>query len=122
MQNSWNIFIHGNPLYILQQKIKNTTKALSTWSRATFGDIYEEPKRLENLIRDLEEICMTNNTPENRSELFKSKAEFIRYLKIHDSILSQKVRINWFNEGDANTAYFHATIKEKRRKLTIRRI
>ncbi|OIT30842.1 hypothetical protein A4A49_27518 [Nicotiana attenuata] len=70
VQNSWNIYIHGNPLYILQQKIKNTTKALSTWSRDTFGDIYEEPKRLESLIRDLEEICMTNNTPENRSELW----------------------------------------------------
>ncbi|XP_070052092.1 uncharacterized protein LOC142178801 [Nicotiana tabacum] len=122
VQNSWNIFIHGNPLYILHQKIKNTTKALSTWSRATFGDIYEEPKRLKNFIRDLEEICMTNNTLENRSELSKSKVEFIRYLKIHDSILSQKARINWFNKGDANTAYFYATIKKKRRKLTIRRI
>ncbi|OIT32383.1 hypothetical protein A4A49_43953 [Nicotiana attenuata] len=114
IQNNWNIYIHGNPLYILQQKIKNTTKALNTWSRATFGDIYEEPKRLESLIRTLEEICMTNNTPKNRNELSKNKAEFIRYLNIHDSILSQKARIKWFNEGDANTAYFHATIKEKK--------
>ncbi|XP_075107186.1 uncharacterized protein LOC142180150 [Nicotiana tabacum] len=53
VQNIWSIYIQGNALFILQQKIKNTTK---------------------------------------------------------------------FNEGDANTAYFHATIKEKRRKLTIRRI
>ncbi|XP_049397141.1 uncharacterized protein LOC125861240 [Solanum stenotomum] len=112
----------GNPLYIFQQKIKNTTKTLSGWSRETFGDIYEEPKRLEKLIRDLEEKCITYNSPENRCELSKHKDIFTRYLKIQDSILSQKARVKWFNEGDANTAYFHATIKDKRRRLNIRKI
>ncbi|KAH0769661.1 hypothetical protein KY290_013642 [Solanum tuberosum] len=81
-----------------------------------------EPKRLETLIRELEDTCLTNNTPENRCELSKCKAKFIRYFKIQDSILSQKARVKWFNEGDANIAYFHATIKDRRRSLTIRRI
>ncbi|XP_075092109.1 uncharacterized protein LOC142172402 [Nicotiana tabacum] len=101
----------------LVKKINNTTKALNTWSRVTFENIFEELKRLENLIRDLDENCMTNNILENRCELSKRKAEFIRYLKIHDSILSQKAKVKWFNKGDANTAYFHATIKYKRRKM-----
>lgn len=34
----------------------------------------------------------------------------------------KKARVRWMNEGDANTAYFHATIKYNRRKLNIRRI
>ncbi|KAH0698618.1 hypothetical protein KY284_012833 [Solanum tuberosum] len=122
LHNSWDVHINSNPLYILQQKIKNTTKTLSAWSRNTFGDTYEERKRLEALIRELEDTCLTNNTPENRCELSKCKAEFIRYLKIQDSILSQKARVKRFNEGDANAAYFHAIIKDKRRRLTIRRI
>lgn len=71
----------------------------------------------------MEDNCIANNTPENRYELSKCKAEFIRYLKIQDYMFrKKKTRVRWMNEDDANTAYFHATIKDNRRKLNIRRI
>lgn len=77
---------------------------------------------MEQHLRTLEDNCVNDNSPENRRELSKCRAEFTRYLKIQESILRQKTRIKWIEEGDANTAYFHSTIKERRRRLTIKKI
>ncbi|XP_019251335.1 PREDICTED: uncharacterized protein LOC109230274 [Nicotiana attenuata] len=122
VQNAWEEEVIGNPINILHQKLKRTSNSPSTWSRQTFGDIFEEPKRLEAQLRILEDNCVKNNTPDNRCELSRCKAEFTRYLKIQNSMLRQKARIKWLDEGDSNTAYFHGIIKDNRRKLAIRKI
>lgn len=76
-------------MYILHQKIKRVSKDLSQWSKEIFVDIYETPKQLEEEIKILEDSCVINNILENRSELSRCKVEFIRYLKIQNSILRQ---------------------------------
>lgn len=43
IQKAWTPSQEGNPLQVLHQKIKNTIKGLSSWSRTAFGDFYEEP-------------------------------------------------------------------------------
>ncbi|XP_059315482.1 uncharacterized protein LOC132066118 [Lycium ferocissimum] len=50
VQQAWEENIYGNPLWILHQKLKKTCKALSVWSRVTFGDIFEEVDRMEDKI------------------------------------------------------------------------
>lgn len=80
VQNARNGTQQGNPLHTLHQKIKKVSKSLSIWSRIAFGDFYEEPKRLENLIKDLEEASITNNNQENRQNLSRAKAEYHRFL------------------------------------------
>ncbi|XP_060203069.1 uncharacterized protein LOC132631512 [Lycium barbarum] len=109
-------------LFNITSKLKVTCKDLSIWSRQVYGDIFEEPKRLENQIRVLEENCTNNNSAENRMELSRCRAEFTRYLKIQDSILRQKARIKLLEKGDANTAYFRSIIKDRRRRITIKKI
>ncbi|OIT31087.1 hypothetical protein A4A49_11289 [Nicotiana attenuata] len=54
--------------------------------------------------------------------LHKTNAEYIVWMKRQESILSQKARIKWAEEGDSNTKYFHSTIKERRRRSRILRI
>ncbi|XP_060170402.1 uncharacterized protein LOC132601318 [Lycium barbarum] len=41
---------------------------------------------------------------------------------MQDSILKQKARIKWSEEGDSNTKYFYSVVKENRRKAHIHRI
>lgn len=36
IQQAWEENIYGNPMWILHQKLKRTSKSLSTWSRTTF--------------------------------------------------------------------------------------
>lgn len=54
VQQAWEDEQSGNPLYVLYQKIKKVCNNLSSWSRSAFGDFYDEPKKLETLIRTLE--------------------------------------------------------------------
>ncbi|XP_070044129.1 uncharacterized protein [Nicotiana tomentosiformis] len=122
IQQSWVEEVHGNPFYILHQKTKRVCSALSRWSKATFGDIYEEPKKLEKLIKELEEASITNNTQDIRTKLARTKSEFTSFLILQEKVLRQKVRVKWLDEGDANTAYFHGVIKDRRRKLSILKI
>ncbi|OIT39191.1 hypothetical protein A4A49_52057 [Nicotiana attenuata] len=41
---------------------------------------------------------------------------------MQDATLKQKAKVNWFEEGDSNTKYFHSTIKDIRRRLHLNRI
>lgn len=40
VQQAWALDVSGNPLLTLHQKIKNTCKSLSLWSREAFGEVY----------------------------------------------------------------------------------
>ncbi|XP_075081792.1 uncharacterized protein LOC142166427 [Nicotiana tabacum] len=122
IQQSWVEEVHGNPLYILYQKTKRVCSALRRWSKATFGDIYEEPKKLEKLIKEFEEASVTNNTQDIRTKLARTKAEFTSFLILQEKVLRQKARVKWLDEGDANTTYFHRVIKDRRRKFSILKI
>ncbi|XP_015169175.1 uncharacterized protein [Solanum tuberosum] len=122
VKHSWNKEVFGNPLFVLHQNIKRTCKTLSSWSRQTFGDISEEPRKLKAQMRILEENSVTNNSEENREELSRLRAIFTKFLRLQNSILRQKARIKWLEEGDSNTAYFHNIIKDRRKKLTSRKI
>ncbi|KAG5600102.1 hypothetical protein H5410_031472 [Solanum commersonii] len=72
-----------------------------------FGDIYDEPKKPEQEIIDLEDIQSRDSNLEIRAV---------------DSVLRQKAKANWLKDGDKNTTYFHSVIKKIRRKLNIQKI
>lgn len=64
---------------------------------------------------------VNNSNEENRHNLSKAKAEFTKFLKLKDSISRQKDRVIWLSDSDANTSFFHAVIKNKRKKLNIQK-
>ncbi|XP_059277797.1 uncharacterized protein LOC132031975 [Lycium ferocissimum] len=99
-----------------------TIVAETCWSRQAFGDIYEEPKRLEKQIEDIEIQLIADNNPAKRSELNLLKAKYHQFLKLQDSILKQKAKAKWLEKGDRNTAFFHSVIKGRRKRLNLQRI
>lgn len=70
-------------------------KTLSKWSRRDYGDIYEDPKKLEASIRVLEENSINDDNSINMSDLSKVRVEYTKYLKIQDNITRQKSRVKW---------------------------
>lgn len=76
----------------------------------------------EDWVKVVEEEVINNNTAENRSKLHAINAAYIRYLKLEDSILRQKTQLQWFNQGDTNSKYFHALTRGRTRKFFIHKI
>ncbi|KAK4366231.1 hypothetical protein RND71_014111 [Anisodus tanguticus] len=62
-----------------------------------------------------------NNNEQQREELNKGYAEYVKWLGMQDNLLRQKTKTNWFNEGDYNSKYFHSILRD-RKKLHIHTI
>ncbi|XP_019241816.1 PREDICTED: uncharacterized protein LOC109221832 [Nicotiana attenuata] len=89
----WDTPIQGNPMWTLHQKMKILSNKLSKWSR--------------------------ENIETSRENLNKVQAEYIKWQAMQESLLKQKAQIQWFEDGDCNTRYFHNVIRERRRKCQI---
>jgi len=118
----WTRPIEGNPMWTFHQKMKRLASTLSLWSKMQFGDIYAKVKDFEARVKVAEDNLIHNNTEEQRAELHGINAEYIRFMKMEDSILKQKTQLHWFKEGDSNSKYFHALIRGRRRRLFIHKI
>ncbi|XP_019223726.1 PREDICTED: uncharacterized protein LOC109205468 [Nicotiana attenuata] len=113
VENTWNKEVQGNDQWILQQKLKAVARCLSNWSKESIGDVFTSVKLSELEMCRLEHEYEANNNDVNRQNLYKAQAEYTRWLKMQESILKQKARIKWAEEGDSNSKYFHSVIKEK---------
>ncbi|XP_019264876.1 PREDICTED: uncharacterized protein LOC109242481 [Nicotiana attenuata] len=122
IERIWNKEVQGNDQWILQQKLKAVARGLSKWSKDSIGDVFTSVKQSELEMCRLEQQYETHNTDANRQNLYKAQAEYTRLLKMQESILKQKSRIKWAEEGDSNSKYFHSMIKEKKRRAHIHRI
>ncbi|KAK4733755.1 hypothetical protein R3W88_008016 [Solanum pinnatisectum] len=122
VQKCWDREVTGNPMWQLHQKMKRLTTTLSSWSKREYGDIYVKVKEFEEMIRKTEEKLVSNNTEALIQQLHLINANYIRYLKLEESILKQKTQLQWFKEGDANTKYFHALLRGRRRRLFLHKI
>lgn len=99
----WDRPTIGNPIWVFHQKMRRLSATLSSWSKAQFRDIHAKMKPYEERIKNAEKELITLNTDVARSYLHSLNAEYIRFLKLEESILRQKSQLHWFKEGDANT-------------------
>lgn len=67
-------------------------------------------------------ICEQDDNDTNRIKLNWLYAEKIKWMNMQTSILRQKAKINWEEEGDSNGKYFHNVIRQRRKKAYIHRI
>lgn len=109
-------------MYSLHQKLKRLSHCLSNWSRESIGNVFDKVDELENKIADMEAIYEQDGNDTNRIKLHWLYAEKIKWMNMQTSILRQKAKINWEEEGDSNTKYFHSVMRQRRKKAYIHRI
>lgn len=119
VQNCWSRNIQGNPMWVFDMKMKRLATTLSTWSKTEYGDIFANVKDFEEQLKIDEVDIINNNTEENRSKLHVTSASYIKFLKLEESILKQKTKLQWFKYGDTNSKYFHVVMRGRKRKLFI---
>lgn len=112
----------GHPFLIFKHKVKNIKKALSKWSRETYGDIFQQLSIREELMKIKEALFESDPFPQNRMVLGQAQAKLKKYIKYEEEYWRLKAEIKWFVEGDRNTRFFHNLVNGKRKRLQVRRI
>ncbi|XP_075109006.1 uncharacterized protein LOC142180816 [Nicotiana tabacum] len=121
LQN-WKADFTGDPFFVFNHKLKKLKKALSLWSRATYGDIFQKIASLEEVVLVHEIQFERFPTVQNRERLQKVQAELLRFLAFEEEFWKQKSGMSWFQYGDRNTKFFHAQVNGRRRRLQLKRV
>ena len=69
-----------------------------------------------------EENLIQNKSDINKEALHEINDNYIRYLKLEDSIMKQNSQLQWVKEGNTNSKFFHSLIRGRRKKLLIDKI
>ncbi|XP_019234077.1 PREDICTED: uncharacterized protein LOC109214595 [Nicotiana attenuata] len=122
VKQNWIADFIGDPFLMFKQKLKRVKIALSKWSRLAYGDIFKKLAIREDVVRIKEMLFEEDPSVENRIELQQAQAELKKCLSIEEQCWKQKAGMNWFEEGDRNTRFFHNHVNGKRQKLQLKRI
>jgi hypothetical protein len=112
VKDTWDsTIIRGNSAFILKVKMKSLKEALKNWNREVFGIVDLNIEKTVKELNDIEELIANDVYDSNQ---FNSKELVKQYWdQIHtkDSLIRQKSRTKWMQEGDSNTRFFHASIE-----------
>lgn len=95
------------------QKLNRCRVSLKGWSRRTFGNNKERIQSLRNSLGWVQQqpyselICKEEKALKEDLEMAMPREEMY---------LHQRSRLNWISYGDRNTAFFHATMIQRRQR------
>lgn len=98
-------------------KLKRLKADLKLWNKVVFGNIFQKINETRDKIFMLENNVHTDQTLD--ATLTVLKGDLDRLLLQEEIYKCQQSRVKWLSSVDKNTAFFHATAKQKRRKAMI---
>lgn len=113
--------IHGKPDFKLKQKIKMLRQALrnscnssAVGIKAKVRSLRKEKEKWDTIIESKD---LSDSDALNRDTCIHN---LILAEKENSTMLQQRARNNWAFEGDENSGFYHAAIKYRQRKNSIR--
>ncbi|GAV67196.1 hypothetical protein CFOL_v3_10704 [Cephalotus follicularis] len=117
ISRSWALDTEGPPLVKLHKNLLRCKSIFSTLQKqkkdAIHNQILETSLQIQHLEVKLQSVfekdflCELNNAQQLLTSLVTKE----------EGMLRDKARVKWLAEGDGNTAYFHACIKEKNNQI-----
>ncbi|XP_019164595.1 PREDICTED: uncharacterized protein LOC109160804 [Ipomoea nil] len=116
---NWNQQADGGGMRALAFKIKRLKRCLRIWNRDTFGNVFDRIRVLESSVAEAENTFDDDPSPGSRESLHKLQADLLQALKQEEMFWKQKARVKWLKEGDSNTRFFHAVVKDRHQRQRI---
>lgn len=105
-------------LNIINQ-LKTSLKQLFIGTRLFFGNIFQNKKTITNRIAGLQRMDPSRKNSYNYNLENELANEYNSILKDEEDFWKLKSRVQWLNDGDANTRFFHTTTIKRRRRNKI---
>jgi hypothetical protein len=123
VKNTWeSLEIHGKKAFVIKEKLKRLKEALRTWNREVFGVLDLDIDKTVKEMNEIEEQ-IANGVSDSSNLNSKEKVKlFWEQIHYKESLLHQKSRTKWIQDGDSNTRFFHANIKGRRRRNKIAKL
>ncbi|KAG6656078.1 hypothetical protein CIPAW_05G262500 [Carya illinoinensis] len=118
----WNIPDEVQGMMKLVTHLKRTKVALRAWNKTVFGRVEGNIRALEERMDILEDKLQHEFFEELEDDFLATKIELDLWEKREASHLGQLAKKKWLNEGDKNSAFFHAVIKQRRLKGMIKKM
>lgn len=122
MEEKWKeLKVEGWMAHVIKEKLKYVKEKLRVWNREVFGVV---DLNIEQVVKELNgmEDAGDEETEWDGEKWRKLNAEFWEELHKKESLLAQKARERWIQQGDGNTRFFHNAIKVRQRRNQIEMI
>lgn len=120
VEETWQTEVHGHPMYRFVTRLKVLKGKIKKLHRDKYSDIEVRiQKAKEELIATQHQLllgCLNCDLMEKEKAL---RQEYMELLSVEGQLLRQRSKVEWMEQGDPNTAYFHAYIKQKRAQSNI---
>ena len=83
----------GNPFIEFRAKRKRVKKALSSWTRSAYGNIFQQISTIEDVIKVKEIHLKIQPSARPKAELSDVEVESKKYLQIEEDLCSVKTRM-----------------------------
>lgn len=102
----WGIVRSKSYMHLIKEKLKYVKEQLKKWNKEAYG---MEDLKIENSVKEINAIEEEGKS-ESKWDAEKwcgLNKEFWSELHRKESLLAQKAKERWIQQGDGNTRYFH---------------